>query len=84
MEYIKKELEENSELVKLLRKQVRGVEDVTGFVEVTTNLIAQIETLYAEKELLFEKTNTKSMEEVIFLLQGMEEQLNSLYSEHET
>ncbi|EOQ95049.1 hypothetical protein LEP1GSC195_0815 [Leptospira wolbachii serovar Codice str. CDC] len=84
MEYTKKELEEYSPLAELLQNQVRGVKDVTGLVEVTKNLIVQIETLYAEKELLFEKTNTKSIEEVIFLIQGMEEQLNSLYSEPET
>lgn len=55
MEYTKKELEEYSPLAELLQNQVRGVKDVTGLVEVTKNLIVQIETLYAEKELLFEK-----------------------------
>ncbi|MCT8335534.1 hypothetical protein NUH30_17760 [Leptospira sp. 85282-16] len=99
----------------LVRNQVRGAEDVTSLIEVTKDLIAQVEALYAEKEnsasnettiqsnlpeaellenqlvslyeekeLLFSKTKTNSMEEVIALIQGMEEQLNSMYSEYET
>lgn len=99
----------------LVRNQVRGAEDVTSLIEVTKDLIAQVEALYAEKEnstfsvttdqtmpvdsglleeqlsslyeektLLFTKTKTNSMEEVIALIQGMEEQLNSMYSEYET
>ncbi|MCW7492596.1 hypothetical protein ND861_09320 [Leptospira sp. 2 VSF19] len=99
----------------LVRNQVRGAEDVTSLIEVTKDLIAQVEALYAEKEnsfsngttiqsnhseaellkdqlaslyeekeMLFSKTKTNSMEEVIALIQGMEEQLNSMYSEYET
>lgn len=99
----------------LVRNQVRGAEDVTSLIEVTKDLISQVEALYAEKEnsasnettiqsnlpeaellenqlvslyeekeLLFSKTKTNSMEEVIALIQGMEEQLNSMYSEYET
>ncbi|MGE8723157.1 hypothetical protein ACO2KH_16515 [Leptospira terpstrae] len=99
----------------LVRSQVRGAEDVTSLIEVTKDLVTQVEALYAEKEnsisipvsdqsnsvevvlleeqlsdlyaekeLLFTKTKTNSMEEVIALIQGMEEQLNSMYSEYET
>lgn len=99
----------------LVRSQVRGAEDVTSLIEVTKDLITQVEALYAEKEnsisipvsdqsnsvevvlleeqlsdlyaekeQLFAKTKTNSMEEVIALIQGMEEQLNSMYSEYET
>ncbi|XDD56029.1 hypothetical protein AB3N62_18240 [Leptospira sp. WS4.C2] len=99
----------------LVRSQVRGAEDVTSLIEVTKELVTQVEALYAEKEnsisipdinqsnsldvglleeqlsnlyeekeLLFAKTKTNSMEEVIALIQGMEEQLNSMYSEYET
>lgn len=99
----------------LVRSQVRGAEDVTSLIEVTKDLVTQVEALYAEKEnsisipvsdqsksvevvsleeqlsdlyaekeQLFAKTKTNSMEEVIALIQGMEEQLNSMYSEYET
>nr|WP_244310337.1 hypothetical protein [Leptospira noumeaensis] len=68
----------------LVRNQVNGAEDVTSLIEVTKDLISQIEALYAEKEKLLEQTKTNSIEEVIGLIHGMEEQLNSMYSEYET
>ncbi|PJZ83231.1 hypothetical protein [Leptospira harrisiae] len=68
----------------LVRNQVNGAEDVTSLIEVTKDLISQIEALYAEKETLLEQTKTNSIEEVIGLIHGMEEQLNSMYSEYET
>lgn len=57
--------------------------DQSNSVEVVL-LEEQLSDLYAEKEQLFAKTKTNSMEEVIALIQGMEEQLNSMYSEYET
>lgn len=68
----------------LVRNQVRGAEDVTSLIEVAKDLVTQVEALYSEKEVLFAKTKTNSIEEVIALIQGMEEQLNSMYSEYET
>ncbi|ABZ95977.1 hypothetical protein EHQ92_15145 [Leptospira biflexa] len=99
----------------LVRNQVRGAEDVTSLIEVTKDLVMQVEDLYAEKEnsvanpsgqssnsieldsieeqisdlyaekeSLFEQTKTSSISEVIALIKGMEEQLNSMYSEYET
>ncbi|XDD48323.1 hypothetical protein AB3N60_18475 [Leptospira sp. WS39.C2] len=99
----------------LVRNQVRGAEDVTSLIEVTKDLVMQVEDLYAEKEisvtnpsvassnsielhsieeqisdlyaekeLLFQETKTSSITEVIALIRGMEEQLNSMYSEYET
>jgi hypothetical protein len=99
----------------LVRAQVRGTEDVPSLIQVTKDLIAQVESLYAEKEnnvpldekfssntvetalleeqlsdlyqekeILFSKTGTSSMEEVLRMIVGMEEQLNSMYAEYET
>lgn len=99
----------------LVRNQVRGAEDVTSLIEVTKDLVMQVEDLYAEKEnsltkapvqssnsieldsieeqisdlyaekeFLFQQTKTSSITEVIGLIRGMEEQLNSMYSEYET
>ncbi|XDD44437.1 hypothetical protein AB3N58_16880 [Leptospira sp. WS60.C2] len=99
----------------LVRSQVRGAEDVPGLIEVTKDLVMQVEDLYAEKEnslpshslpssksielesldeqisdlyeekeRLFQETKTSSISEVIALIRGMEEQLNSMYAEYET
>ncbi|TGM77983.1 hypothetical protein [Leptospira bouyouniensis] len=99
----------------LVRNQVRGAEDVTSLIEVTKDLVMQVEDLYAEKEnsltkvtdqssnsieldsieeqisdlyaekeFLFQHTKTSSIAEVIALIRGMEDQLNSMYSEYET
>ncbi|TGL55492.1 hypothetical protein EHQ59_03505 [Leptospira kemamanensis] len=68
----------------LVRNQVRGAEDVPSLIEVTKDLVLQVEDLYAEKEMLFAETKTHSIAEVISLIRGMEEQLNSMYSEYET
>lgn len=99
----------------LVRAQVRGTEDVPSLIQVTKDLIDQVESLYAEKEnnatldakissntlettlleeqlsdlyaekeILFSKTGTSSMEEVLRMIVGMEEQLNSMYAEYET
>ncbi|TGL20839.1 hypothetical protein EHQ46_10115 [Leptospira yanagawae] len=99
----------------LVRNQVRGAEDVPSLIEVTKDLVMQVEDLYAEKEnsvtkttesqsnsieldsieeqvsdlyaekeMLFAETKTHSIAEVISLIRGMEEQLNSMYSEYET
>lgn len=98
-----------------MRNQVRGAEDVPSLIEVTKDLVMQVEDLYAEKEnsvtkttetqsnsieldsieeqvsdlyaekeMLFAETKTHSIAEVISLIRGMEEQLNSMYSEYET
>ncbi|MGV3666338.1 MAG: hypothetical protein ACO1NV_09415 [Leptospira bouyouniensis] len=99
----------------LVRNQVRGAEDVTSLIEVTKDLVMQVEDLYAEKEIsltkvtdqssnsieldsieeqisdlyaekefLLQHTKTSSIAEVIALIRGMEDQLNSMYSEYET
>lgn len=99
----------------LVRNQVRGAEDVTSLIEVTKDLVMQVEDLYAEKEnsltkvtdqssnsieldsieeqisdlyaekeFLLQHTKTSSIAEVIALIRGMEDQLNSMYSEYET
>lgn len=97
----------------LIQSHVRGAEDVPSLIQVTKDLVMQVESLYQEKEsldtprsnnshlgvegmeeqlvslyeekeLLLEKTKTKSIDEVIALIQGMEEQLKSLYAEYET
>ncbi|GBF44105.1 hypothetical protein LPTSP2_34080 [Leptospira ellinghausenii] len=99
----------------LVRNQVRGAEDVTSLIEVTKDLVMQVEDLYAEKEnsvtnaignpsnsiesdsieeqisdlyaekeMLLKETKTHSISEVMALIRGMEEQLNSMYSEYET
>ncbi len=99
----------------LVRNQVRGAEDVPSLIEVTKELVMQVEDLYAEKEnslpsqgssssklielesldeqisdlyeekeRLFQETKTSSISEVIALIRGMEEQLNSMYAEYET
>lgn len=99
----------------LVRAQVRGAEDVPTLIQVTRDLIEQVESLYAEKEnnatigdsatskvievelleeqlsdlyaekeRLFAKTGTGSIDEVLQMIVGMEEQLNSMYAEYET
>lgn len=99
----------------LVRAQVRGAEDVPTLIQVTKDLIEQVESLYAEKEnnatigdsatskvievelleeqlsdlyaekeRLFAKTGTGSIDEVLQMIVGMEEQLNSMYAEYET
>lgn len=99
----------------LVRAQVRGAEDVPTLIQVTRDLIEQVESLYAEKEnnatigdsatskvievelleeqlsdlyaekeRLFAKTGTSSIDEVLQMIVGMEEQLNSMYAEYET
>ncbi len=99
----------------LVRAQVRGADDVPTLIQVTKDLIEQVESLYAEKEnnatirdsatsksvdvdlleeqlsdlyaekeRLFAKTGTDSVDEVLQMIVGMEEQLNSMYAEYET
>ncbi|EKJ85722.1 hypothetical protein [Leptospira meyeri] len=63
----------------LVRSQVNGAEDVTSLIEVTKNLVTQVEALYSEKENSFSNSDTGQSTPAD--IQSMEEQLSNLYEE---
>ncbi len=65
----------------LVRAQVRGAEDVPTLIQVTRDLIEQVESLYAEKE--NNATIGDSATSKVIEVELLEEQLSDLYAEKE-